>query len=179
MKLPAVLLALTLLTAVCSLVAAEEQPAPPVPGGPSPAPSPAVGFPWLAGEWHLSDGDVECDEYWSDPRGGTQFGCFRLTVGSTTRFLELFALEREGETTWLRIRHFSPKLESWDGEEEAALSWRLAENAERKAVFVGKESRLVYHRETDEVLAVRLEPANPTGEPTRPTAEFRFTLRKR
>lgn len=138
-----------------------------------------AGFAWLSGEWHLKAGDVQCDEHWSDPRGGTQHGSFRLTKGKETRFLELFCIQWTQDGTILRLRHFSPEMKSWKGEEDRPRTWRLSKTDDRKAVFEAEESRVTYHRETDDVLVVRLDPIAAPGGKTPEGQVFRFTRVKR
>ncbi len=143
----------------------------------APAASAAPGFTWLSGTWRLEDGDVVCDEYWAAPRAGTQSGTFRLTKGTETEFLEMFCIRRSGEKTWLYIRHFSPGLKPWQGEEQGPLSWRLVETGVRRATFANDRSRIVYHRASDTLLVVRLEPVPAEGE-SKPAQTFRFTRRQ-
>ncbi len=149
----------------CGLSNAEE---PATDGGGAPAsdearPAPSVGFAWLAGTWRMTSGETECDEYWSDPRAGTQFGAFRITKGEQTLFYEVFALQRDGEDVSLRLRHFTPQLVSWKGEEEQVKAWKLADTAKRKAVFRSATSQISYERTAEDELLVRLQPIEEEG----------------
>ncbi len=121
-------------------------------------PSDAVGFGWLTGTWRMEEGDTVCDEIWGEPRGGSQFGAFRLTKGKGTGFFEIFAIERDGLDTVLRLRHFSPGLEPWKDEAAGPTSWRLVSSKDREAVFESASSRLVYRRPDTTTLVARLEP---------------------
>lgn len=123
----------------------------------------SVGFDWLAGTWHTANGDVACDEYWSKPRGGSQFGTFRMTKGGKTAFLEIFAMRREGADVSLVLRHFTPELKSWKGEEQHPQTWRLAAVEDRRAVFENARSQISYERTGDQ-LVVRLRPRGEAGE---------------
>ena len=50
-------------------------------------------------------------------------------------FYELLAVEQEGDTVLLRIKHFHPKLVGWE-ERDRAAEWLLAHLAEREAACV-------------------------------------------
>lgn len=121
-------------------------------------PAQPVGFDWLAGTWRMQDGTVSCDEYWSAPRAGSQFGAFRLTKGDKTVFLEIFVLRREEGAVTLRLRHFTPELKSWKGEERQATTWTLVRAEGRKAVFSNATSQISYERTKENRLIVRLQP---------------------
>jgi len=117
-----------------------------------------VGFPWLTGTWRMEEGDTVCDEIWGEPRGGSQFGAFRLTRGQTTGFLEIFMIERNGDDVYLKLRHFSRGLEPWKDEAAGPTTWRLVSSKEREAVFESASSRLTYRRADEHTLVARLQP---------------------
>lgn len=124
-----------------------------------------VGFPWLAGIWRHEEKDEVCEEFWSEAGADTQFGAFRWTAGGKTRFFELFAIERDADGIWLRLRHFGPGMVPL--EDEGPLAWRLTEAREREAVFSnpaqGFPRRVVYHRTGDRELLARIEGAAEDG----------------
>jgi hypothetical protein len=139
--------------------------------GEEPAP-PGVGFAWLTGTWRMEDGDTICDEIWGEPRGGSQFGAFRLTRGDTTGFYEIFAIEKDARGVHLRLRHFSPGLEPWKDEASGPTSWRLVSARDGEAVFESASSRVTYRRPDAETLVARLEPI-PAKEGQGSTFTFR------
>jgi hypothetical protein len=136
-----------------------------------------VGFAWLAGTWrHLEEEeDGVCEEFWSDVGGDTQFGAFRWMVAGKTRFYELFAIERDDDGVFLRLRHFGPGMVPL--EKEGPLAWRLIEAGEVEATFENPAHdfprRVVYRRAGDDELFARIEGVAEGGEPRSHTFRFR------
>ncbi|MHC4954461.1 MAG: DUF6265 family protein [Planctomycetota bacterium] len=122
-----------------------------------------TGFPWLAGSWRMRGEEVVCDEYWSEPRGGTQFGAFRLTKGDKTAFYELFSIEKAGGKTVLCLRHFSRGLVPWKQEKDGPTKWVLETKGENHAVFASESSTITYRLASRDKLVVTLaaRPADP------------------
>src|SRR5262245_56869900 len=107
-------------------------------------------FAWLSGCWRGEHEKAVVEECWNEPIGESMSGSFRVVVDGKARLYELLALERLGDATYMRIRHFGPELVP--REKEAALSFRLAKSAEREAVFEPQSAaetvkRLVYKRD--------------------------------
>ena len=117
-----------------------------------------VGFPWLAGNWRMTGDGADCDEIWSQPRGGTQFGAFRLIKEDETSFFEIFSIERDDEGMVLYMRHFSPGLVPWKHEAAGPTTWRLQGQGERRATFASESSSLTYRIDGDGRLVVTLAP---------------------
>jgi len=135
-----------------------------------------VGFAWLAGTWrHREEEDGVCEEFWSDVGGDTQFGAFRWMAEGKTRFYELFAIERNDDGVFLRLRHFGPGMVPL--ESEGPLAWRLVEAGETEATFenpaYGFPRRVLYRRVGDEELLARIDGVAESGEERSHTFRFR------
>jgi hypothetical protein len=134
-----------------------------------------VGFAWLTGCWRHKEEDGVCEEFWSDVGGDTQFGAFRWMAGGATRFLELFAIERDAAGVWLRLRHFGPGMVPLEA--EGPLAWRLVETGEAAATFENPAydfpRRVLYRRVADEELLARIEGVSEDGEERSHTFRFR------
>lgn len=134
-----------------------------------------VGFAWLTGAWRHEDGDETCEEFWSDAGGDTQFGAFRWTAEGRTRFYELFAIERDDEGVFLRLRHFGPGMVPLEA--EGPLEWRLVEARENEAIFENPAydfpRRVHYRRAGADELSGRIEGVTKDGEPRSHTFRFR------
>ena len=141
------------LTAVLSLCAcATARPAPD-------AGSPLAPLAWFAGTWVGGDDGTHIEEAWSAPSGTSMIGSFRMLKGGAPQFYELMTLEREGEHTLLRLKHFGPKLLAWEEKEEAP-TFRLATVTATEATFenVGTDKvRRIRYQLAGDALTISLE----------------------
>ena len=83
------------------------------------------GLSWLAGNWTGTQGAVEMEEYWQEPKGNTMLGIHRdVSAGRTVSF-EFLRIEAnaEGVTYWASP-HGKP-----------ATPFRLIEQTGKRAVF--------------------------------------------
>jgi hypothetical protein len=121
--------------------------------------SPLAPLAWISGTWVGSEADTHIEESWSEPRGLSMVGSFRMLQQGAPRFYELMTLEREGEQTLLRLKHFGPGLLAWEEKDEAP-TFRLAAVTGSEATFenVGtdKVRRIRYQRSGD-ALVITLE----------------------
>jgi hypothetical protein len=147
------------------LVAAQERSADEAPGG-------LAGLAWLAGTWKMEAEDAVLEEVWSLPRGDSLFGAFRWTHKGKARFYELIVIEKGEDGVFLRLRDFGPRLVPWKSEAAGPTTWRLKKTGPREAIFEAAKSRVVYRREADAELVVRIE-SIPADEQN-PAQVFRF-----
>lgn len=147
------------------------QPAPP----PQIAPAPLAAPDWLAGSWRGGGSGAAYEEHWS--RGGSGLlGLFRMERGEASVFLEAMVIEREGNDTVLRIRHFGPGLKTAWEEKDRPVVFRLAHADGREVRFEGTgpwTGETLHYRRTDpDGLEVVLEKKGPDGRPRRSAFTF-------
>lgn len=113
------------------------------PGADSP-PARIDDFAFLEGHWVGEGLDGQVDEFWSRPAAGTILGAFRLIREGRVEFYELFALEEEGGSAVLRLKHFNPGpgLHGWE-ERDEDFTFHLVRVAPGTAWFNGLTYRLV------------------------------------
>ncbi len=131
---------------------------------------------WLAGSWEGELFGQPAEEHWSEPRGRSIVGMFRLGAESSRPMYELILIEQESDGVKMRLRHYGPGFTDLDA---APLVLSLADSGEKWAEFsTGQEpvpdARVRYERVSATELAVRLELKR--GEATR-TAEARWRLK--
>lgn len=130
-------------------------------------------FAWLAGSWMQETERATTEEHWTDVRGGTMLGMFRLTVAGTARMHELILLEQEGDSVVMRLRHFGASMRAW---EEEPIVFRLTESAEGVYLFTQEDvptTTLEYRRTEDGSLVVTLSKRNDEGAVQRTRFEMR------
>ena len=69
---------------------------------------------WLQGRWCGSALGGFVEEIWSEPRGGTMMGMFRLVKGDEPVFYEFLHVVEAGGTLALRLKHFNRDLTGWE-----------------------------------------------------------------
>lgn len=74
---------------------------------------------WLAGTWEGTGLGGECEEIWSEPRGGAMLGVFRLFRDGEPELYELMILTRDEQGLALKVKHFSPDFSAWEEGDEA------------------------------------------------------------
>lgn len=123
------------------------------------ATSPLAPLAWFSGTWVGGEAGTHIEESWSEPLGPSMVGSFRMLKGGAPQFYELMTIEREGEQTLLRLKHFGPKLVAWEEQEEAP-TYRLIAATGSVALFenVGtdKVRRIRYERDGNS-LVISLE----------------------
>lgn len=117
-----------------------------------------AGLAWLAGNWTGTQGGVEMEEYWQEPKGNTMLGIHRDVAGGRTVSFEFFRIEAnaEGVTYWASP-HGKP-----------ATPFRLIEQTARRAVFENAKhdfpQRVIYWVSDDGALHAKIE-GNMNGKP--------------
>lgn len=144
--------------------------------GSTPAAVQITDLVWLAGSWEGELFGQPAEEHWSEPRGRSIVGMFRLGAESSRPMYELILIEQESDGVKMRLRHYGPGFTDLDA---APLVLSLVDAGEKWAEFsTGQEpvpdARVRYERVSATELAVRLELKR--GEATR-TAEARWRLK--
>ena len=115
---------------------------------------------WLAGTWAGEKEGDRIEETWLPPAAGAMLGAFRWLRGETVIVYELLALEPEGDSVVLLLRHYKPGLVAREGEVEA-LRFRLVEARDGYALFdlgdAARPTRVGYRRGEDGTLVSVLE----------------------
>ncbi|TVQ58935.1 MAG: hypothetical protein EA379_12350 [Phycisphaerales bacterium] len=129
-------------------------------------------FAWLAGSWMNESERTTTEEHWTDVRGGTMLGMFRLTVAGTARMHELILLEQDGDDVVMRLRHFGAGMRAW---EDAPIVFRLTEAAAGVYLFTQEDAptTLEYRRTDEGSLVVTLSKQNDEGAVQRTRFEMR------
>lgn len=90
---------------------------------------------WIAGSWVGLNGQDPVEEHWAPLRGNALMGMFRWVTRGVVKFYELIVIEQEGESVFLRIKHFHPKLVGWE-ERDRAHELVLVQAEGQEAVFL-------------------------------------------
>ncbi len=133
---------------------------------------------WLAGRWEEREGAGSAfEEWWLPPAGKTMAAVSRQVEGGATKMYELSAIEADGESLVLVIRHFGAGLAPWKSEAAGAGRWRLVEAGKRSAAFEDPvhdfPRRIAYAAGKGDTLEVTLE-GERDGHPSR----MQFTFRR-
>ena len=159
---------LTLTAALCLCACASTHPAPA-------APSALAPLAWLSGTWVGVEGGTYIEESWSAPESDQMLGRFRMLKNGAPQFYELMTLEREGEQTLMRMKHFAPGLVAMEEKDEAP-TYRLAAVTDSEATFenVGTDKvRRIRYQRTGDALVISLE------RDAKPPQQFRFRRAQR
>jgi hypothetical protein len=133
-------------------------------------------FEFLVGTWRgeMDGGLVE--EIWSRPEGNAMMGMFRwLNAEGRSRMYELLTISREGDETFLRLRHFTSSMVAWE-EKDAPVVMKLVESSTGRALFenvneADRLERIVFHQPEAGKLAIDVEFSEESG---RAPLNFRF-----
>ena len=124
---------------------------------------------WLVGYWTGTGLGGECDETWMPPVDGNMVGTFRFWSEGKLAFTEFMNMVQEGDTFYLKLKHFNPDLSGWEEKEEWTV-FRLVETGPNTIWFDG----FTMKRLGDEMqLWLELE---ENGEKT--TMEFSYSKKK-
>ena len=124
---------------------------------------------WLVGYWTGTGLGGTCDETWMPAVDGHMIGTFRFWNKGKLVFSEFMNMVQEGDTFYLKLKHFNPDLSGWEEKEEWTI-FRLVETGENTIWFHG----FTMKRVGDEMqLWLELE---ENGEKT--TMEFSYTKQK-
>jgi uncharacterized protein DUF6265 len=124
---------------------------------------------WLTGSWLGHNGPDGVEEHWSPLGGDTLVGAFRWVKAGKVFFYELAAIEREGATVVLRIKHFHPRLIGWE-ERDHACEFVLVHLRDGEAAFLERDKPdarwAVYRRErADRLVSYFACDGGPIAEP--------------
>jgi len=133
---------------------------------------------FLAGEWRAEVGDDVLIERWSEPVADTMVASFVWIRPEGAWMYELISIQQREDGVLFQLRHFGRDFDPWEGPDEP-VRMRLAEAEERKATFENLDAansfrRMIFHRGSDDLMTVTLEPAPDSGESKR-TFKFRRT----
>ena len=148
------------LVVLAALVTASATPAAFAADPPAAPPLAVAQLDWLTGTWSgEKDGD-RIEEAWLPPAAGAMIGAFRWLRGESVIVYELLALEPEGDSVVLLLRHYKPGLVAREGEVEA-LRFRLVESRDGFVLFdlgdPARPTRVGYRRGEDGSLVAVLE----------------------
>jgi len=73
---------------------------------------------WVVGYWSGTGLGGECDETWMPAIDGTMVGTFRFWQDGKLIFSEFMNLIQDGETFYLKLKHFNPDLSGWEEKDE-------------------------------------------------------------
>ena len=91
---------------------------------------------WISGAWTGTLGDRTIEQHWMTPLGGSMVAMYRSVRDNKATLYELLAIEQEGKSLVLRIKHFAPGpgLVSQEAKDESS-NHTLVSLGDRKAVF--------------------------------------------
>ena len=101
-------------------------------------------------------------------RCGSNRGVFFIKNGKIQLY-ELLAIELDGVSPVLRLRHYSPRLV---GREQEAITFKVAKSSETEVVFVRADlesTKLTYRKKGNDALEAVLEKAGEDGKATMET----------
>jgi hypothetical protein len=93
---------------------------------------------WVAGAWTGTLGQRTVEQHWSAPLGGSIIAMYRSITANKATLYELLAIEQEGDSVVLRIKHFAPGpgLVGQEAKDES-VNQTLVKLEDRLAVFEG------------------------------------------
>ena len=122
----------------------------------TPAADPLAGLAWLAGDWYGTDGPLEMEERWTEPRGGVMLGIHRDVKGGKAVSFEFFRVE----STPQGITYFASP------EGRPSTPFRMAKLEGKRVVFENPQhdfpKRIIYWLGDDGSLHARIE-GDPGG----------------
>ena len=109
---------------------------------------------WLNGNWKGQQAENQYEEYWSPLSGGTLMAMFRWIKNQEIWFYEFILIEQAGEYVMMRIKHFYPKMQGWEAQNET-VDFLLVQLQNKEAAFlqINKPDQwLIYSMETENKL---------------------------
>jgi hypothetical protein len=93
---------------------------------------------WIAGPWGGMLGDRRIEQHWMKPAANSMVAMYRSIQKERATLYELLAIEQDGESLVLRIKHFAPGpgLAGREGKDES-IDHALVRVDGRTAVFEG------------------------------------------
>ena len=74
---------------------------------------------WIAGHWTGKAMGGTFEETWNPPLGNSMMGMFKFVKDDQVNFYELLTIVEENDSLVLRLKHFNPKLVSWEEKDES------------------------------------------------------------
>ncbi|UZD22087.1 DUF6265 family protein [Algoriphagus halophytocola] len=102
---------------------------------------------WIQGYWTGPGLGGQCEEVWMPALDGHMIGTFRFWNDGKLVFSEFMHLIQEGETLYLKLKHFGADLKPWEEKEEWTV-FQLIEMGENVVYFDG----LTMMRRSDELV---------------------------
>jgi hypothetical protein len=102
---------------------------------------------FLSGRWvSIKPAEVQ-EESWSRVSGDSMTGTFRIVQGGKPVFYEFWAVEVDGNSPVLKLKHFNANLAGWE-EKDVSTKLPLVSSSEDDAVFAEADgsASLHYHR---------------------------------
>lgn len=164
------------LAGVHASVAAAQAPAT-ASSAPAPVKATIQQLAFIAGPWTGTLGDRTIEQHWMAPLGPSMVGMYRSLRNNEVQLYELLAMEQQGETVALRIKHFAPGagLVSREAKDEAA-NHVLVRIEGTTAVFQGTGAdnppRVTFTSPDPQTLTIVVERLRD-GKPV--ATEFRYT----
>lgn len=96
---------------------------------------------WIAGPWEGMLGDRKIEQHWMAPAANSMVAMYRSIQKDRATLYELLAIEQEGESLMLRIKHFAPGpgMAGREAKDES-IDHALVRVDGRTAVFEGTAS---------------------------------------
>jgi uncharacterized protein DUF6265 len=121
---------------------------------------------WMAGSWQGRQGEVEMEESWTAPKGGSMLGLHRDVKQGRTLSFEFLRIAEDKDGI---VYHASP-------EGRSATPFRLVEASRERALFANPEhdfpQRILYWKDAEGALHARIE-GTQGGKPA--SMEWRWT----
>jgi hypothetical protein len=117
---------------------------------------------WIAGPWVGTLGDRRIEQHWMAPAANSMVAMYRSIQKDRATLYELLAIEQDGESLMLRIKHFAPGagLAGREAKDEA-IEHALVRVDGRTAVFEGtgaeNPSRVIFTSPDADTLTITVE----------------------
>jgi hypothetical protein len=116
---------------------------------------------WIAGPWRGMLGDRQIEQHWMAPAANSMVAMYRSIQGERATLYELLAIEQDGESLMLRIKHFAPGAGLAGREEkDQSIDHALVRVDGRTAVFEGtgaNPSRVTFTSPNADTLTITVE----------------------
>ena len=116
---------------------------------------------FIAGAWTGTLGDRTIEQHWMQPLGTSMVAMYRNVQGTDPKLYELLAIEQEGDSLVLRIKHFTPGPGLAGRQPQAeSINHKLVKVDERTAIFEGtgeNPNRVTFTRKSAEALDITVE----------------------
>jgi hypothetical protein len=117
---------------------------------------------WIAGPWRGMLGDRQIEQHWMTPAANSMVAMYRSIQNDRATLYELLAIEQDGESLMLRIKHFSPGAGLAGREaKDQSIDHALVRVDGRTAVFEGtgtdNPSRVTFTSPDPDTLTITVE----------------------